>query len=71
MVLQEMTKERRTEFRETFLLKNGQDYYQRKNIIFRHTKNCTVPTTRVIEKFKLTKDEMTALIENYSKSITN
>ena len=71
MVLQEMTKERRTEFRETFLLKNGQDYYQRKNILFRHTKNCTVPTTRVIEKFKLTKDEMTALIENYSKSITN
>ena len=68
MVLQEMTKERRTEFRETFLLKNGQDYYQRKNILFRHTKNCTVPTTRVIEKFSLTKDEMAALIENYSKS---
>ena len=71
MVLQEMTKERRTEFREIFLLKNGQDYYQRKNIIFRHTKNCTVPTTRVIEKFNLTKDEMTALIENYSKSLIN
>ena len=64
MVRQEMTKERRQLARQKVMDKHGEDYYQRKVIIFRNMKNGTLPTQRVIDKYDLTPDEILMLTDN-------
>ena len=71
MVRQEMTKERRASYRENMKYKHGQDYYQRKVILFRNMKNGTLPTQRVIEKYDLTPDEILMLTDNVMNKLLN
>ena len=71
MVLREMTKERRAAYRENMKYKHGEDYYQRKVILFRNMKNGTLPTQRVIEKYDLTPDEILMLTDNAMNKLLN
>ena len=64
MPIQEMTYERRQVYLTTFFEKHDKNYFQRKNIIYRNMKNGNMPTNRVIEKYKLTPDELSVLFEN-------
>jgi len=65
MVLQEMTKERRRQYKQNVLNKHGEHYFQRRVILYRNMKNGTMPTPRVIEKYKLTDEELDKLRENF------
>ena len=65
MVLQEMTKERRLQYKQNVLNKHGEHYFQRKTILYRNMKNGTMPTPRVIDKYKLTDEELDKLRENF------
>lgn len=65
MVLQEMTKERRRQYKQNVLNKHGEHYFQRRVILYRNMKNGTMPTPRVIDKYKLTDEELDKLRENF------
>lgn len=65
MVLQEMTKERRLQYKQNVLNKHGEHYFQRRVILYRNMKNGTMPTPRVIDKYKLTDEELDKLRENF------
>ena len=71
MVRQEMTKERRQLARQKVMDKYGEDYFQRKVILFRNMKNGTLPSQRVIEKYDLTPDEILALTDNAMNKLLN
>ena len=71
MVRREMTKERRAAYRDNMKCKHGEDYYQRKVILFRNMKNGTLPTQRVIEKYDITPDEILMLTDNAMNKLLN